>query len=67
MESLNELAESIKEHGVLQPVLVRSMGEKYEIIAGERRYRAAKLWPKLDSIPVVIKEGYRIKKLRKSP
>lgn len=55
MESLNELAESIKEHGVLQPVLVRPMGEKYEIIAGERRYRAAKL-AKLDSIPVVIKE-----------
>lgn len=54
-ESLEELAESIKEHGVLQPVLVRPVGEEYEIIAGERRYRAAKL-AKLELLPVIIKE-----------
>lgn len=55
IESLKELSESIKEHGVLQPVLVRPSGKKYEIIAGERRYRAAKL-ANLESLPVVIKE-----------
>jgi ParB family transcriptional regulator, chromosome partitioning protein len=42
--SLAELAESIKEHGIMQPILVRSLGaDKFEIIAGERRWRAAKL------------------------
>ncbi|NLB89346.1 MAG: ParB/RepB/Spo0J family partition protein [Syntrophomonadaceae bacterium] len=55
IEALNELADSIREHGVLQPILVRAIGEKYEIIAGERRYRAAKLVD-LESIPVVIKD-----------
>lgn len=54
-ESLKELSESIKEHGVLQPVLVRPIGDQYEIIAGERRYRAAKL-ADLELLPVVIKE-----------
>ena len=41
--SLNELAESIKEKGIIQPITVRSMGKGYEIVAGERRLRAAKL------------------------
>ncbi len=54
-EALKELAESIREHGVLQPVLVRPWEDKYEIIAGERRYRAAKL-ANIDLLPVVIKE-----------
>ena len=40
-ESLTELADSIREHGVLQPILVRPAGTKYELIAGERRWRAS--------------------------
>lgn len=43
LDSLEELAESIRIHGLLQPILVRFNGQKYSIIAGERRYRAAKL------------------------
>ena len=52
---LNELSESIREHGVLQPLLVRKKGSKYEIIAGERRYQASKL-ADLTEVPVVIKD-----------
>jgi len=54
-ESLKELAESIREYGVLQPVLVRPKGEKYEIIAGERRYRAAQI-AGIEVIPALVKE-----------
>ena len=54
-DSLAELAASIKQHGVLQPILVQKKGKYYEIIAGERRWRAAKL-AGLKKIPVVIKE-----------
>lgn len=54
-ESLQELAGSIKEHGVLQPVLVRPINEQYEIIAGERRWRAAEM-AGLKIIPVIVKE-----------
>jgi ParB family chromosome partitioning protein len=54
--SLYELAESIKAQGIMQPVLVRSVGEhRYEIIAGERRFRAARL-AGLDEVPVLVKE-----------
>lgn len=42
-ESLEELAQSIKEHGVISPIIVRKTGSKYQIIAGERRFRASKL------------------------
>ena len=52
---LNELSESIREHGVLQPLLVRKKGSKYEIIAGERRYQASKL-AELTEVPVIIKD-----------
>ena len=53
-EALEELAESIKEHGLLQPILVREIGEdRYQIIAGERRFRASKL-AGLDEIPAII-------------
>ena len=52
---LNELASSIKKYGVLQPILVRKAKNGYEIIAGERRYRAAKI-AGLKSIPVIIKD-----------
>jgi ParB family transcriptional regulator, chromosome partitioning protein len=53
--ALNELAESIKTQGVLSPLLVRSKGHSYEIVAGARRYRAAQL-AGLDSVPVRIVE-----------
>lgn len=52
---LRELAESIREKGIIQPILVRPKGGRYEIIAGERRYRAAKL-AGLTEVPVVVKE-----------
>ena len=42
-DSLQELADSIKQFGLLQPILVKDRGEYYEIVAGERRWRAAKL------------------------
>lgn len=54
-DSINELCESIKEHGVIQPIVVRAMGDKYEIIAGERRYKASLLAGK-QTIPAVITE-----------
>ena len=54
--ALNELADSIKEQGLMQPIIVRSIGnERYEIIAGERRYRAAGI-AGLTEVPVLIKE-----------
>ncbi|MBY4797809.1 ParB/RepB/Spo0J family partition protein [Collinsella sp. AGMB00827] len=54
-DELQELADSIQAHGVLQPLLVRKKGKKYEIIAGERRYQAScKLG--LDELPVIIKD-----------
>jgi len=52
-ETLGELAASIREHGVLQPILVRPAGENYEIIAGERRWRASKLAGK-QSVPAIV-------------
>lgn len=54
-EALKELAESIKEHGIIQPIVVRKKEKKYEIIAGERRFRAAKL-AGLKEIPAIVKE-----------
>ncbi|MBR2801419.1 MAG: ParB/RepB/Spo0J family partition protein [Erysipelotrichaceae bacterium] len=52
-EKLAELAESIKEHGVFQPVLVRKAIEGYELVAGERRLRAAKI-AELEKIPAIV-------------
>lgn len=52
-EALNELAASIKEHGIIQPLILRDLGNKYEIIAGERRYKAAQLAGVLE-VPAVI-------------
>lgn len=52
-EAINELAESIKEYGVIQPVIVRKIGDKYEIIAGERRYKASIIAGKA-TIPAII-------------
>lgn len=54
-ESLRELADSIKAQGVMQPVLVRAVGDGYEIIAGERRVRAAAI-AGLHEVPVIIKQ-----------
>ena len=54
-EALNALAESIKAKGVLQPLLVRKLGNEYEIIAGERRWRAAQL-AGLDKVPVIERD-----------
>lgn len=54
-ELIGELADSIKKYGVLQPLLVQKKGEHYEIIAGERRWRAAKV-AGLKEVPVVIRE-----------
>ena len=54
-EALNELAESIKEHGVFQPIIVKKSIKGYEIVAGERRYRASKMLG-LEKIPAIIKD-----------
>lgn len=53
-DALNELAASIKEHGVLQPIVVIAKGSKYEIVAGERRWRAAQI-AELDKIPAIVR------------
>lgn len=53
--ALQELADSIKQNGVLQPILVRRIGSKYQIVAGERRYQASKL-AGLKEIPVVVRD-----------
>lgn len=53
-KALKELSDSIKVHGVIQPIIVVKMGERYMIIAGERRYRASKL-AGLTSIPAIVK------------
>ena len=54
-DSMQELKQSVKEKGVLQPILVRPQGDYYEIIAGERRFRAASEL-NLERMPVIIKE-----------
>ena len=53
-KDLNDLADSIKEHGIIQPLVLRSIGDKYEIIAGERRYKAARMLG-LKSVPAIVK------------
>jgi ParB family chromosome partitioning protein len=53
-ESLRELADSIREHGLLQPVLVRRLPDGYELIAGERRWRAARL-AGVERIPAIVR------------
>ena len=52
-EAINELSKSIKEHGVIQPIVVRPIGDKFEIIAGERRYKASCM-AELKTIPAII-------------
>ena len=55
-EALTELSESIRQHGILQPILVRPRNGKYEIIAGECRWRAAKM-AGIATIPAIVKEA----------
>lgn len=55
-ESIRELADSIREQGVLQPLIVRTQGANYELIAGERRWRAAQLL-ELPDVPVLVREA----------
>lgn len=52
-EAIEELSQSIKQHGIIQPLTVRKMGEVYELVAGERRLRAAKL-AELETVPCNI-------------
>lgn len=59
---LEELAQSIREHGILQPLVVSQAGEKYEIIAGERRFQAAKR-AGLATVPVVVRSATDQEKL----
>jgi ParB family chromosome partitioning protein len=54
-ESIRELAASIKEYGVVQPVLVRAVGDRFELVAGERRLRAARE-AGLSHIPAIVRE-----------
>jgi ParB family chromosome partitioning protein len=55
-EALRELADSIKEQGIVQPLIVRTHGDRYELIAGERRWRAAQLLG-LTDVPVIVREA----------
>ena len=56
LEKLQELADSIREHGVLQPIVIRKgLGRWYEIIAGERRFRAAKQLG-METIPALVRD-----------
>lgn len=54
-EKLNELAESIKQHGVVQPIIVTRKGDRYMIVAGERRFRASRI-AGLTEVPVLVRE-----------
>ena len=54
-EKLNELAESIKQHGIVQPLIVKRNGERYTIIAGERRFRAARI-AELSEVPAIVRD-----------
>ena len=54
-ERLSELAQSIRSNGVVQPLIVRRAGDKYELVAGERRWRAARM-AGMDTVPVVVQD-----------
>jgi ParB family chromosome partitioning protein len=61
-EALDELAESIKEHGIIQPLIVTEADSGYELLAGQRRLEAAKI-AGLDSVPVIIRSATQQQKL----
>ncbi len=54
-ERLLELAQSIRANGIVQPIVVRQLGDRFQLVAGERRWRAAQL-AKLEEVPVVVRE-----------
>ena len=54
-ERLGELAQSIRTHGIIQPLVVRRVGDRYQLVAGERRWRAAKL-AGAEQVPIVVRE-----------
>ncbi len=54
-KALKELAQSIKQHGIIQPLILQKNGDRYQIVAGERRFRAARL-AGLKKVPAIIKE-----------
>ncbi|MBR0135560.1 MAG: ParB/RepB/Spo0J family partition protein, partial [Clostridia bacterium] len=54
-ERLNELAESISQHGIVQPLIVRKNGDRFGIIAGERRFRAARI-AGLTEVPAIVRD-----------
>lgn len=62
-ESLDELCDSIREVGIIQPLIVKKNGSFYEIVAGERRYRAARL-AGLDKIPVIVRDYNELETLQ---
>ncbi len=61
-QALEELAESIKRYGILQPLVVTKKGDTYLIIAGERRWRASKI-AKLDKVPVIVRSHEELEQL----
>ncbi len=63
--SLNELAESIKQHGVLQPLIIVRVGDSYQIVAGERRWRAAGL-AKLTHVPALVRSLKELEQIEMS-
>jgi ParB family chromosome partitioning protein len=54
-DGLEELAASIRANGIIQPIIVRRAGESYQIVAGERRWRAARI-AELEEVPVVVQD-----------
>ena len=56
--SIDELARSVAQHGIVQPLVVTRSGDKFKLIAGERRFRAA-MKAGLESVPVVVKEDLK--------
>jgi ParB family chromosome partitioning protein len=61
-EALKELADSIKQHGILQPLVVSPEGDRYRIIAGERRWRAAQI-AKLKTVPAIVRTAKELEQL----
>lgn len=61
-ESLDELVQSIKQHGIIQPLIVTRHGDRYQIIAGERRFRSAQRL-RLPSVPAVVRDSHELEQL----
>src|SRR5262249_9785041 len=61
-ESLDELVASIKQHGILQPLIVTKHGERYQLIAGERRFRSA-MRIGLPTVPAIVRDTHELEQL----